>query len=149
MATRITRADLETALESAKSAASKLGIVSTNWHLQIGSKTYGNAYRLFNRNPESGGLYNVHGINDYLGMTASEAYGKLCAMTDAWYAVLAAADIRYSNGTTDYEVRQIASVLDKNTDGHFLMKIIQEDNNASTKWLSVTTEQVRRIQTAL
>jgi Arc/MetJ family transcription regulator len=47
--------------------------------LQHGSKTYGRAFRLYLRDPKTGGLSNVPGMwNDgYLGMTKTEAVHSL------------------------------------------------------------------------
>lgn len=67
--------DLERALARATDAARAAGLPDADrWSLQTGSKTYGRAFRLYVRDPQTGGLGSVPGLSDgFLGMTAREA----------------------------------------------------------------------------
>jgi hypothetical protein len=97
----VTRAALETALELTKDAAVKAGVTEADrWHLDIGSKTYGRAYRIWLAdetyeagrlsgftNGEKSGHYTPV-VHDYLGMTAREAIEALRTMRSAFLAVI-------------------------------------------------------------
>lgn len=95
MAQRFTVKDVRAALVNAACAADAVGLDTSYWHLQEGSKINGNAYRIFRRDPDSGGLRDLGFTsgNGYLGMTAREAYDALCHYQGAWWAV---ADARRS-----------------------------------------------------
>jgi hypothetical protein len=71
--------NLARALARATEAARAAGLPDADrWTLQTGSKTYGRAYRLYARDPRTGGLGSVPGLADgYLGMTAREAAHSL------------------------------------------------------------------------
>lgn len=56
--------------------------------LQFGSKTYGNAFRVFYVNPDGGGHCSLDSVRDYLGMTKREAWDTLDALCAGMYAVL-------------------------------------------------------------
>lgn len=73
-------------------AAGPVEGVTLDWqhlHIQEGSNTYGNAYRIHFRHPQTGALYRVPGLEDYLGMTKRDAVTKLDAYADGINAVLA------------------------------------------------------------
>lgn len=55
------------------------GLDTSRLHLEAGSKTYGRAFRLYNRDPQSGGLGTVPGMSSsgFLGMTKAEAVQSL------------------------------------------------------------------------
>jgi len=53
------------------------GLDTSRLHVEAGSKTYGRAYRLFNRDPQSGGLCSVIDAGGFLGMTKREAVQSL------------------------------------------------------------------------
>ena len=108
---RITRKDLDQALERHVAALAHVGIVyDGRLVLSIGSKTYGNAYRLNltgvmdrcqgrprtvthdgchecggTRESRSSAHYRPPVGDDYLGMTAREAYDTLTARTRTIY----------------------------------------------------------------
>jgi hypothetical protein len=71
--------DLERAFTRATAAARAAGLPDADcWTLQTGSKTYGRAFRLFVRDPQTGGLSSVPGLTSgYLGTTAREAASAL------------------------------------------------------------------------
>ena len=75
----ITKADLRGMLERVARAMQSADLDVSHLHLEQGSKTYGRAYRLYLRDPQTGGLSNVPGVwNDgYLGTTRSEAAQSL------------------------------------------------------------------------
>lgn len=90
MSNRVKHVDLVQALEQLKSAAQNVGIEeAARWNLEIGSKTYGRAYRLWLqlKNPEHTGHYTPI-VQDYLGMTAGEALETMNTMKRAFLAVL-------------------------------------------------------------
>ncbi len=71
--------DLVRALARATAAAQAAGLPDADrWTLQTGSKTYGRAFRLYARDPQTGGLSSVAGLSDgFLGVTAREAASSL------------------------------------------------------------------------
>ncbi len=83
---RITRKDLDQALAAHVTALESVGIkYDGRLVLSIGSKYYGNAYRL-NRIPEGEtGHWNPPVGGDFLGMTAREAYDRLTERTRTIY----------------------------------------------------------------
>lgn len=84
----ITRKDLEGAVETYAIDAKLSGLPERELHLQIGSKTYGNAYRLMFVS-HGGGLSPAPGTGDgYLGMTARDAYETL------WTIIRTMRDVR-------------------------------------------------------
>lgn len=87
MTRRVSPTDLNHAFDRAKRAAESVGIDTARWVMQTGSATYGRAYRLFERDPHTGGLSNLFGYDDFLGMTRREAEATLDAMARAWWAV--------------------------------------------------------------
>lgn len=79
MTERITKQDLQRAVEALQREMDHAGITFPNGRrlaLQEGSKTYGRAWRLHGRDPESGGLHddlNLGGWGGYIGWTGREA----------------------------------------------------------------------------
>lgn len=88
MTHRVSPADLNHAFDRAKRAAEAVGIDTSRWTMQTGSATYGRAYRLYERDPHTGGLSNLFGYDGYLGMTRRETQASLDAMARAWWAVV-------------------------------------------------------------
>lgn len=88
MPERITRDDLNRALASHADALAAVGIsYDGRLALDIGSKTYGNAYRL-NRIPSGSSAHHRPPVGDsYLGMTARDAYDNLTTRTAVLYDV--------------------------------------------------------------
>lgn len=79
--------------DRARIAAAVLGIDSTRWTLQEGSKENGVAFRLFDRLPGETGLRDIHGLsNGFLGMTARDATQSLNMLACAWELVAASRD---------------------------------------------------------
>jgi hypothetical protein len=106
MSDRITVKDVRALLDSVKRAAISAGIdEASRWHLEVGSKTYGNAWRIwlahedYERAVRSpvGALpedldpgWSAHYspiVRDYLGMTAREAFDTLNTLRNAFHAV--------------------------------------------------------------
>lgn len=103
---RVTKADLASVFDALKAAALAAGVEeASRWHLVIGSKTYGNAYRIWLAHPDYeramadlsnegnyapgwSAHYTPIGINSYLGMTAREALEAMSNMKSAFYAVI-------------------------------------------------------------
>lgn len=83
--TRITRSDLRRAFEYHELALRRHGLLPDDHRLglQIGSATYGNAYRLYVLHPGESGHYGPPIGSDYLGMTAREAHHELASRTRA------------------------------------------------------------------
>ena len=96
MAERITRADLDRALEGHRECLAKHGIKYHGAiHLEHGSKVNGRAYRIAVVDPDHGGHNRPPIGDDYLGMTAREAYDRLCERTRAIYDTMnALGDLR-------------------------------------------------------
>jgi hypothetical protein len=71
--------NLSRALTRATDAARAAGLpYADRWTLQTGSKTYGRAFRLYARDPQTGGLSSVPGLSEgFLGMTSREAAQSL------------------------------------------------------------------------
>lgn len=86
MNNRITRVDVRAMLARAIRAAQSVGLDTTNWTLQMGSKTNGVAYRLHVVDPDTGGHSATALMSSFLGMTALEAYDRLQAYAYAWEA---------------------------------------------------------------
>lgn len=89
---RITRKDLDNALAAHVDCLARVGITyDGRLDLDIGSLTYGRAYRLYRTGaarPDGttcSGHYSPPVGDDYLGMTAREAYETLTARTRAIY----------------------------------------------------------------
>jgi hypothetical protein len=92
MTERISQKDVLTALELVKSAAVAAGVTeATNWHLDVGSKTYGRAWRIWLAKEGTTGHYTPM-VHDFLGMTASEAHHTLRSYRSAFLAVTWARD---------------------------------------------------------
>lgn len=93
---RITRTDLEAARAAHEGALRRYGMIAGDESigLTIGSKTYGNAYRIHLNMPGSTGHYAppVGTGSGYLGMTARDAYDMLTATTRAIHDVAYAID---------------------------------------------------------
>jgi hypothetical protein len=82
-----TNSNLEGVFTAMQDAAVKAGVTeAANWHLEMGSKTYGRAYRVWLSKAETSGHYSPM-VNDYLGMTKNEAEATLQAMRSAFLAV--------------------------------------------------------------
>ncbi len=75
----ITKRDLGAMLERLALSMRGSGLDTSRLHLEHGSKTYGRAFRLYLRDPQSGGLHTVPGMSSsgFLGMTKAEAYHSL------------------------------------------------------------------------
>lgn len=68
-----TLADVRAAFAHAQRVAESISVESAaRWVLQEGSRTYGRAWRMYCRDPETGGLHGV-GASDHLDMTRAEA----------------------------------------------------------------------------
>ena len=81
-------ADVRAAYAMAAHAAGLAGVDTTRWALLEGSTTYGRAYRIWDRDPATGGLSSPRGLADNnLGMTRREAVATLHGMRTAWLAV--------------------------------------------------------------
>jgi hypothetical protein len=91
MSARTTRADLDHAFAAMVRAAQAIGLDTTNLGLELGSVTYGRAWRLYRRDPAHGGQSRWYGL-DYLGSTAREAERALRAAAGAFVAVADHAD---------------------------------------------------------
>ncbi len=77
---RTTSADLTRCMATLVDELRTAGATGTSdLHLEHGSKTYGRAFRLYLRDPQSGGLSSVPGLyaDGYLGMTKGEAAHSL------------------------------------------------------------------------
>lgn len=85
-----TNAHVTYALERLTRAMQAADLDTSHLYVQQGSKTYGRAYRLFRRDPETGGLGRVYGLDDYLGMTKAEAVHTLHAITAGVWLVVEA-----------------------------------------------------------
>lgn len=74
-----TTTDLRYALERLARDMSSAGLDTSHLHLEHGSKTYGRAFRLYLRDPQTGGLGTVPGMSSsgFLGMTKAEAVQSL------------------------------------------------------------------------
>lgn len=90
MTRRVSTSDLNHTFARAKHAAESVGLDTSCWVMQDGGATY--AYRLFERDPQTGGLSDLLGDNGFLGMTRREADASLDAMARAWRAVADARD---------------------------------------------------------
>lgn len=90
---RITRDELDKMFARAVHAASHAGVENTqNWQLQIGSVTYGRAYRVYD--VATGGTQSDFlGSSGFLGSNAREAYQALHAMARALELVLRAQNV--------------------------------------------------------
>jgi hypothetical protein len=101
MTNRISKSDLSVAFAGMCDAAVKAGVAeAARWHLDIGSKTYGQAYRIWlaHEDYEQGmaghlgsdwhsGHY-TPAVSDYLGMTAAEAFASINTLRSAFLAVV-------------------------------------------------------------
>lgn len=79
-------------VEAYRDGVGPVEAVALGWtHLSIqeGSSTYGNAFRMHFKHPQTGALYTVPGFEDFLGMTKRDAVTKLDAYADGINAVLA------------------------------------------------------------
>jgi len=90
MTARTTRADLDHAFAAMLRAAQSIGLDTADVGLDLGSVTYGRAWRVFRR-VEHGGHARFYAL-DYLGGTAREAERSLRAAADAFHAVADHAD---------------------------------------------------------
>ena len=80
---RTTQKDLDYQLGVLADEMARACIDPTGLVLQNGSKTYGRAYRLHFRDPETGGLSDVPALrSSYLGMTKTEADTALRFLID-------------------------------------------------------------------
>lgn len=83
MSTRTTDADLAYRMTVLAEEMRAAGIDAANLTLQSGSKTYGRAYRLHLRDPQTGRLSDVPALrSSYVGMTKREADDALRFLTD-------------------------------------------------------------------
>jgi hypothetical protein len=92
MSATITRRDLEGMYGRLVRAMRSADIDPAHLHLETGSKTYGRAFRLYLRDPETGGLGTVPGLSPstYLGMTKAEAHHSLHMLAQGVEMVIAA-----------------------------------------------------------
>lgn len=87
MANRVTVQDLTAELQLMSLAAQRAGVAeAANWRVDLGSKTYGRAYRLWLAKPGETGHYSPT-VRDFLGMTANEALTTLRVLRNAFEAV--------------------------------------------------------------
>lgn len=102
MTDRITRDDLARMLDGLRRAAIDVGIgEAARWHLEVGSKTYGRAYRLWLKHtdyPAHSGHY-APVVRDFLGMTAREAFDTMSTLRDAFHAVAYVRDMPAERAT--------------------------------------------------
>ncbi len=80
MSERTTRKDVEDQVRWLRESYERLGLVqkSHEWILVTGSKTYGQAWRLFLKDPKGSGHMQLGWLpQGFLGMTAAEAVGRL------------------------------------------------------------------------
>ena len=93
MTERYTKKDVQNAFALLCETAEKVGVKAPGdeWVLQTGSRTYGNAYRIFRVDLPGTGLRDLGFTagTGYLGMTAREAWDTLGCYRRAWLAVLA------------------------------------------------------------
>lgn len=83
-------ADVRAAYAMAAHAAGLAGVDTSQWALSEGSVTYGRAYRIWDRDPVSGGLSRPRSLQDNtLGMARRETIATLSGMRTAWLAVAA------------------------------------------------------------
>lgn len=75
---RITVKHVREVFQTFCDVAQKEGFDVEYWTLKEGNSSAGISYSMHIRDPHSGGLRN-HPFGDYLGWTASEAYGTLSA----------------------------------------------------------------------
>lgn len=86
----MTAADVRAAYAMAAHAAGLAGIDTERWTLAEGSTTYGRGYRIWDRDPATGGLSTPTALRDnVLGMTRRETIATLSGMRAAWLAVSA------------------------------------------------------------
>lgn len=84
----MTAADVRAAYAMAAHAAGLAGIDTQRWALAEGSTTYGRSYRIWDRDPVTGGLSTPRALHDnVLGMTRREVVATLSGMRSAWLAV--------------------------------------------------------------
>lgn len=97
MSDRITRKDVERAVEQYRATGIGVGVLTEAEAelitLQTGSPTNGRAWRLFLRDPSTGALRAAPAVGaglfseGYIGWTAREAHAYLSAVVRAWWAV--------------------------------------------------------------
>jgi hypothetical protein len=89
MSQRYYKKDVEVMLGRVIRAAEAVGItLEPGWEydLQVGSQTYGRAWRLYKKAPDSGALHRTDICDDYLGWTAREAYQHLYGLAQGMEA---------------------------------------------------------------
>ncbi len=91
MSGTVTTSELNTRLTALANAMREAGVDPTGLTIQPGSRTYGRAFRLYFRDPITGGLSTVPGMSPggYLGMTKNEAHRALCFLIDGMRLVSA------------------------------------------------------------
>lgn len=77
---RITVNSVRSAFENVKIEANRLGVDTSLWILTEGSSTYGNAWGIYNREPETGARSTV----TVFGLTRTAAYEGLLNMSAAF-----------------------------------------------------------------
>jgi hypothetical protein len=87
-----TNADLRFAIVRLTRAMVSADLDTSRLHLEEGSKTYGRAFRLYLRDPETGGLGTVPGMSSsgFLGMTKGEAVRSIDMLAQGVEMVVAA-----------------------------------------------------------
>lgn len=73
----VSTSELQHAIRRLTLAMDAAGIDTSRLHVETGSKTYGRAYRLYERDPKTGGLSSIIGAGGFLGMTKREAVQSL------------------------------------------------------------------------
>lgn len=88
-----TRKDLEMQFVNMCNTAVKAGVAeAVDWRLEIGSKTYGRAYRIWLTKHNGTGAHYTPTVSEFLGMTANEAQLALQHLRSAFLAVVWARD---------------------------------------------------------
>ena len=81
---RCTKSQVELMASRYTAATNRHGVDTSNYILVTGSKTYGNAWRIMERDPQTGGQSEPFAISGgYLGMTAREAWETLATVSFA------------------------------------------------------------------
>lgn len=82
-----TNEDLRHAMTRLTRAMESAGLDTSRLHLEHGSRTYGRAFRLYLRDPQTGGLSTVPGMSSsgFLGMTKGEAVRALDMLAQGLY----------------------------------------------------------------
>ncbi|MGB0378398.1 MAG: hypothetical protein ACPGGE_06200 [Poseidonia sp.] len=90
MTHRTTTQDIETQVLALEDSLKALGMMplSDRLHVHMGSKTYGQAFRLERHTVEGAYGNPPHGLPEYLGMTKRDAHATLYTINRSLWAVL-------------------------------------------------------------